>query len=150
MFGNIFSKLVLSIIADNMKQLLFTVSIDYVSCRKSLPLIHPHIQRYVFAVCESPVLLIQLKRGNAKIQKNSVHTGYPQILQHFRHIHIVISYNRNFILKRSKPLGACPDRILVLVNANISSLFRESVQDMKGMSASSKSPIHVDTVRFYL
>ena len=61
--GNILRKPVLSVVADDTKQLHLTVFIDDISRRQFLSVIHAHIKRCVLApVGKSPLRCIKLKR----------------------------------------------------------------------------------------
>ena len=68
MLCNIFSKLILSVIADNPIKFLFRIFIDNILCLKRLSVIHSHIKWCIILISKTAFYRIQLIRGNSQIQ----------------------------------------------------------------------------------
>ena len=139
----ILRKIILTIVPDDPVQFHFSVSIDNVSRRGGIPLIHPHVQRRILPVGKSPGSLVQLIGGNSQIQVDTVHFAELQILQHCFDILIIASYYGYFILKVFQPLSRGRYGVRILVNANETSA-SQAFAHLVGMSSPAQRSIHIN------
>ena len=118
MLGNIACKLIFTIISDHMKQFCFCIIIHNVSGCLRLTLIHAHIKNGIFSVSKSSLNSVQLIRGYAKIEYDSIHTINAQICKNLRHCTIIAADNGHFVAKWCQPVSGCFYCCCILVDTD--------------------------------
>src|SRR5690606_30716867 len=111
--------------------------------------VHAHVQRTIVEKAEAALGVVQLRRGDAKVQQHAVHPAVQAArAQLLRHVGERALYNDKAAVF-GRQLIPDPDRLRVLVEAEQSPLRRQLGQNGAAMPAAAKGTVYIYAVRSY-
>ena len=144
---NLIRKAVLAVDADDAGEFRLALLVHKIRRRPCAAPVHPHVERRILHIAESPLRVVQLVRRDSEIQINAVRARYAEVVEHRRQIHIVVADNGHLVPERFQPLSGRLDGIRILVYADQPSAFPEFCGDQRRVAAAAERPVHIDTVR---
>ena len=99
-------------------------------------LIHAHIKNGIFSVSKSSLNSVQLIRGYAKIEYDSIHAMNAQICKNLRHCTIIAADNGHFVAKWCQAFSSCFYCCCILVDTDQTACLTQALQNSTGMTAS--------------
>ena len=111
-----------------------------------------HIQRGISPVGKPALRIVQLIRGDAKIQQNPVDPAFcdpilKKCLHGISHIFVIIVHKSDPVPKRGESLSCRSKCVVVLVDADQMSSLCEPRSNLEGVAAAAKGSVYIDSVR---
>ena len=115
--------------------------------RKSGRRIHAHVEWAILRKTETPLWLIELRRGNAQIEQNAKHRLPRRAI--CNHIGELGEWRMHELESRipGKSLLACSDRLRVAIDRDKAPCRTDGIQDLRTVPAATKSRIDVKASR---
>ena len=149
--SDLFRKFFFAVIAQNFIQRLFGISVYDLSCRERRFGIHAHIERRVFLhVGKAARFFVQLKTGNAEIQKDSVEFGNVCLFQYSFVIFVVALENAETIAEFFEFLPRRRDRKVVQIGSDQTSVGRAASENFIGMPTAAERAVEINAAALYI
>src|SRR5690554_62362 len=105
--------------------------------------IHPHVQRTVMAETEAARCIIQLRRGNTKVQQNTINfASQPPLFELFAHVCETALHNRKAVIFLRQHC-TCSYSFRVFVKAQQKARLPQLLQDLPAVATTTKSAIYI-------
>src|SRR5690606_32369890 len=115
---DLFGEFLFAITVEDADQIPVCPVINYFIGAERSVLVHPHIERRIIAVAESPLRSVELRRRNAQIIEHSIHACNAKPAELFLQVTEVRSDENDLVQVVGEAFPGVPDGCFVLVEAD--------------------------------